>query len=44
LKFRKSGDLLKGTAQSGNQFKWFDFADDEDIVKMVRDDLKIISE
>ena len=44
LKFRKSGDLLKGTAQSGNQFKWFDFADDENIVKMVRDDLKIISE
>ncbi len=40
LKYRKSGDLLKGTLQSGNQFKWFDFAEDEDIVKVVRDDLK----
>lgn len=40
LKFRKSGDLLKGTAQSGNQFRWFDYAEDEDIVKKVRDDLK----
>ncbi|MDF1879519.1 ATP-dependent DNA helicase RecG [Sulfurimonas sp. SAG-AH-194-C20] len=41
LKFRKSGDLLKGTSQSGNQFKWFDFADDERIVTMVRRDLEI---
>ncbi|MDF1883220.1 ATP-dependent DNA helicase RecG [Sulfurimonas sp. SAG-AH-194-C21] len=39
LKFRKSGDLLKGTSQSGNQFKWFDFAEDEKIVKMVKEDL-----
>ena len=39
LKFRKSGDLLKGTNQSGNQFKWFDFAEDENIVKMVKEDL-----
>jgi len=44
LKFRKSGDLLKGTAQSGNQFKWFDFAEDENIVRMVREDLKISSD
>jgi len=43
LKFRKSGDLLKGTAQSGNQFKWFDFVDDVEIVKMVREDLKVSS-
>ncbi|MBU1993892.1 ATP-dependent DNA helicase RecG, partial [bacterium] len=28
LKFRKSGDLLKGTNQSGNQFKWVDIAED----------------
>ena len=36
LKFRKSGDLLKGENQSGNQFRWFDFATDEKIVKMVK--------
>jgi ATP-dependent DNA helicase RecG len=41
LKFRKSGDLLKGDIQSGNRFKWFDFAEDEDIVKEVRRDLKL---
>ena len=41
LKFRKSGDLLKGTNQSGNQFKWFDFAEDINIVKKVRADLAL---
>ncbi|MEA2073390.1 MAG: ATP-dependent DNA helicase RecG, partial [Campylobacterota bacterium] len=44
LKYRKSGDLLKGTAQSGNQFKWFDFGEDEEIVKMVREDLAVSSD
>ncbi|MEA3370757.1 MAG: ATP-dependent DNA helicase RecG, partial [Campylobacterota bacterium] len=28
LKFRKSGDLLKGIHQSGTQFKWVDIAED----------------
>ncbi len=36
LKFRKSGDLLKGSNQSGNQFRWVDLAEDEEIVKSVR--------
>jgi len=36
LKFRRSGDLLKGSNQSGNQFKWLDLAEDEDIVKDVK--------
>jgi len=40
LKFRKSGDLLKGLVQSGSQFKWIDFAEDEAIVKEVKKDLK----
>ncbi|MEA1983747.1 MAG: ATP-dependent DNA helicase RecG [Campylobacterota bacterium] len=44
LKYRKSGDLLKGTLQSGNQFKWFDFGEDEEIVKMVREDLAVSSD
>ena len=41
LKFRKSGDLLKGISQSGSQFKWVDFAEDEAIVKQVKSDLSI---
>jgi len=41
LKFRKSGDLLKGLAQSGSQFRWVDFAEDEKVVKEVKQDLGI---
>jgi len=39
LKFRKSGDLLKGSSQSGNQFKWIDLSEDEEVVKSVKKDL-----
>lgn len=39
LKFRKGGDLLKGHNQSGSQFKWVDLAEDEEIVKSVKEDL-----
>ncbi|ADN09847.1 ATP-dependent DNA helicase RecG [Sulfurimonas autotrophica] len=39
LKFRKSGDLLKGISQSGSQFRWIDFTDDENIVNEVKKDL-----
>jgi ATP-dependent DNA helicase RecG len=41
LKFRKSGDLLKGSNQSGKQFKWIDLAEDEEIVKSVKRDIHI---
>ncbi|MBC8238131.1 MAG: ATP-dependent DNA helicase RecG [Helicobacteraceae bacterium] len=41
LKFRKSGDLLKGSTQSGSQFKWIDLAEDEEIVGEVKKDLGI---
>jgi len=41
LRYRKSGDLLKGTQQSGSQFKWIDFVKDENIVEEVKKDLKI---
>ena len=41
LKFRKSGDLLKGISQSGSQFRWIDFGEDENIVKEVKKDLGI---
>jgi ATP-dependent DNA helicase RecG len=33
LKFRKSGDILDGTIQSGLEFKWLDLAEDEKIVQ-----------
>ncbi|MDA7817013.1 ATP-dependent DNA helicase RecG [Sulfurimonas sp.] len=39
LRYRKSGDLLKGSAQSGKQFKWIDLAEDEEIVEEVKKDL-----
>ena len=32
LKFRDSGDILDGTIQSGQRFKWLDMAEDESIV------------
>jgi len=35
LKYRKSGDLLRGTNQSGNQFRFVDMSEDEKIVKVV---------
>ena len=32
LQFRKGGDILEGKVQSGNAFRWIDFARDEAIV------------
>jgi len=32
LKFRDSGDILDGTIQSGQKFKWLDMGEDEDVV------------
>jgi len=39
LKFRKGGDILDGTIQSGLQFKWLDLAEDEKIVKRAKERL-----
>ena len=36
LKFRKSGDLLKGSIQSGKKFLWADLAEDEAVVAAVK--------
>ncbi|SFV63472.1 Transcription-repair coupling factor [hydrothermal vent metagenome] len=44
LKYRKSGDLLKGVNQSGSQFKWVDFAQDSAIVKQVKEDISSFTE
>ncbi len=41
LKYRKSGDLLRGSTQSGSQFKWISLVDDEKIVQEVKRDLGI---
>ena len=43
LKYRKSGDLLKGVNQSGSQFKWVDFAEDSAIVQRVKEALLLPS-
>ncbi|MBN2249097.1 MAG: ATP-dependent DNA helicase RecG, partial [Campylobacterales bacterium] len=32
LKFRNSGDILDGTIQSGQKFRWLDMAEDEAVV------------
>ncbi len=42
LKFRKSGDILDGTIQSGMQFKWLSLADDEHIVKVAKERVKML--
>ena len=41
LKFRKSGDLLKGINQSGSEYKWIDLSEDSAIVAEVKKDLGI---
>ncbi len=42
LMFRKSGDILDGTIQSGIQFKWLNLAEDEHIVKVAKERVKIL--
>ena len=39
LKNRLSGDLLDGFAQHGNEFEFFDFASDEEILEQAKADL-----
>jgi ATP-dependent DNA helicase RecG len=43
LKFRQSGDLIKGEIQSGKRFVWVDMAEDEAIVKEVKAHLALTS-
>ncbi|MDM5262901.1 ATP-dependent DNA helicase RecG [Sulfurovum sp. XTW-4] len=42
LKFRDSGDILDGTIQSGQRFKWLDMAEDEAIVSRAKNRLKSV--
>lgn len=41
LKYRKSGDLLDGERQSGNEFKFFVQSEDEEIVKISKEVLEL---
>jgi ATP-dependent DNA helicase RecG len=40
LKFRDSGDILDGSIQSGQRFKWLDMGEDEDIVAYAKERIK----
>ena len=40
LKNRKSGDISKGTVQSGTIFQWFDISQDKQIVQAIAEDIK----
>ena len=42
LKFRDSGDILDGTIQSGQKFKWLDMGEDEDIVAYAKGRVKSV--
>ncbi len=35
LKFRKSGDMIDGKLQSGEQFRWVDMAEDEALIEQI---------
>lgn len=42
LKNRLSGDLLDGFMQHGNEFKFFDFAEDEDVLSRAKAKLALV--
>ncbi len=41
LEYRKGGDVLKGIAQSGKSFEYFDFSSDEIILRKAKEKLKL---
>jgi len=42
LKFRDSGDILDGTIQSGQKFKWLDMGEDEEVISRAKNRLNSI--
>ncbi len=42
LKFRDSGDILDGTIQSGQRFKWLDMAEDEEVVARAKNRVNVV--
>ena len=43
LKFRDSGDILDGTIQSGQKFKWLDMGEDEEVIVRAKSRLGSVS-
>ena len=41
LKFRESGDILDGTIQSGQKFKWLDMGEDEEVILKAKSRLNV---
>jgi len=37
LEYRDSGDILDGTIQSGQKFRWLDMANDEEVIQKAKD-------
>jgi len=42
LKFRDSGDILDGTIQSGQRFRWLDMAEDESVIARAKNRLEVV--
>ncbi|WP_309497692.1 ATP-dependent DNA helicase RecG [Sulfurovum sp.] len=42
LKFRDSGDILDGTIQSGQKFKWLDMGEDEEVISRAKNRLESV--
>jgi len=41
LKFRDSGDILDGTIQSGQRFKWLDMGEDEEVIARAKNRVNV---
>jgi len=42
LKFRDSGDILDGTKQSGQKFRWLDMGEDESVIKRAKNRVRSV--
>ena len=42
LKFRNSGDIIDGTIQSGQKFRWLDMAEDENVITRAKNRLEAV--
>lgn len=42
LKFRDSGDILDGTIQSGQKFKWLDMGEDEEVIGRAKNRVNVV--
>ncbi len=42
LKFRNSGDIVDGTIQSGQKFRWLDMVEDEEVIARAKNRVKVV--